>query len=230
MQMATKITIVMSVLITVMTSSCTGSVGQQTPTNGSSGTGTTGSGTGTTGSGTGTTGSGTGTTGSGSQHTSTTSESPHVNNSNATQPATNNGVVLGGDFSGSLDFGKVPVGGSTQRQIGVGNGSGQAVRVITISIVGSEFVLAGDACTNVVLQNGDSCTISIKFTPQANGVRRAELSVIPNQGLPGSADLKGVGGFPNPGQSNHSYQSQPVELGGSQTTSSGTPTPSPESS
>lgn len=123
MQMATKITIVMSVLIAAMTSSCTGSLGQQTPTNGSSGTGANGSGTGAN-------GSGTWTTGSSSQHTSTSSESPHVNNSNATQPATNNGVILGAVFSGAVDFGQVPVGGSTQRQTGVGNRSGQAVRVV----------------------------------------------------------------------------------------------------
>jgi hypothetical protein len=213
MQRATKITIVMSMLITAMTSSCAGSLGQQTTTKG--------------GSGAGGTGSGAGGTGSSSQHTSTTSGSPHVSNSNTTQPTTNNGVILGAEFSGSIDFGLVSVGWSVQRQTGVENLSGQAVRVVTVSIASSEFVLVGDACTNVVLQNGDSCIISIKFTPQANGLRTASLSVMPNQGLAGSVELKGVGGIPNPVQSNYSYQSQPVKLGGSQTTSSGTPTPSP---
>jgi hypothetical protein len=230
MQRATKITIVMSVLITSMASSCTGSLGHQTTTEGSSGVAAAGRGTGAAGGGTGATRSGAGGTGNSSQHTSTTTGSPVASNSNTTQPTTNNGVILGAEFSGSIDFGRVPVGGSVQRQTGVENLSGQAVRVVTVSISGSEFVLVGDACTNVFLQNGDSCIISIKFTPQANGLRTANLSVAPSQGLAGSVTLNGVGGFPSPGQSNHSYQSQPAKLGGSQTTPSGTPTPSPESS
>jgi Abnormal spindle-like microcephaly-assoc'd, ASPM-SPD-2-Hydin len=223
MRMACITHIIIGPLIIATASACAVSPGRQTTTNASGRTRATG-------------------TGSSSQRASTTSKSPHPDTSDATEPSTQNGVVLGASFAcptGCYSFGRVLLGGSTQRQIKIAANSGQSASVVAISTSNEEFFLTVDNCTGQVLQPGDSCTISITFKPQVNGIRGATLSVTADpSSLSGGTSLVGFAGPPSigppvslaPSQPRATVGDNPTPSVNAPTPSTGTPTPSTQSS
>jgi hypothetical protein len=223
MPIATKTTTVIGLLIIAATSACAVSPGQQTSAGGS-GTGTPG-------------------TGSSSQQTPITSKTPRPNSSTAasspaTEPNTQNGVVLGPAFGCPpagvcyFSFGWVPLGRSTQQQLVISMGLfGKSATVQAVSISGhdtslpQEFEVTDNPCIGHVVQQSDPCTISITFTPQRPGFRGAQLSVTTDPKLLGMRDLGGFGGS-GPSPSIHVNPTQPTKLAGTPTPSPQTPAPS----
>ena len=100
-----------------------------------------------------------------------------------------------------LDFGNQAVGStSVPSPLTFSNTSTSAVGPLTVTVTGAnpgDFVL-GDRCSGVTVATGEACSISIRFAPGEEGLRRAVLSVADGapsggQGGPHTAVLTGRG-------------------------------------
>ena len=100
----------------------------------------------------------------------------------------------------SKDFGVIPTGSSsvnvpfTVRNMGLA-ASSSLTTGISASTTG-EFVIlsASDTCAGATLAPNATCTVSVRFAPNALGVRTAQLDV-GEGGAPASASLSGMGVF-----------------------------------
>lgn len=97
----------------------------------------------------------------------------------------------------SLNFGEQPLGSASPEQGVTVTNSGQGQLVIgSISLGGGapkDFAFE-QACTNLVLSPGDSCPITLQFSPTAADLRSAELIVAGNAvNSPQRLPLRGVG-------------------------------------
>lgn len=55
---------------------------------------------------------------------------------------------------------------------------GTAVKLVGTSIDNPEFAITGGTCApNLIMANGDNCTLQMQFTPSVAGTRNAQLSV-----------------------------------------------------
>lgn len=121
-----------------------------------------------------------------------------VNPYQAAQNALANGgvnsfvVKIAGDVSITpqrLVFGPAPLGTFQRQGLGVAsaaqnltftNNSSSAISFSPDALVGenpAEFSTPSDTCANSVVQPGGNCTISVRFTPSAAGVRQANLQL-----------------------------------------------------
>ncbi|MGD0269390.1 MAG: choice-of-anchor D domain-containing protein [Candidatus Sulfotelmatobacter sp.] len=96
----------------------------------------------------------------------------------------------------SLNFGNQPVGTkSTAKKITLSNKASVSVSVTSISITGTnkkDFAETNTCGTTV--KAGASCTITVTFTPSADGQRTADVSVDDNGGgSPQTVGLSGTG-------------------------------------
>ncbi len=95
------------------------------------------------------------------------------------------------------DFGRLPVGATSRAQdFELKNDGDTPLRMSGASIVGGDadqFRLAGDECTDVTLDPGASCSVQVRFAPDARGSRTARLRLL-GDGGPLTASLTGVGG------------------------------------
>jgi hypothetical protein len=157
---------------------------------------------------------------------------PSPESSMATEPATNNQVILGASF-GPLPvfFGPVLPGGSAVQQFSITNNSTQPITVIAITTDSAEFSTT-TYCNGSVLQAGGSCIFYVIFQPLEEGTYDADLSItISPSSIPVTApSLEGSAGPPlaqsptvNPPQSQ-------VTPGDDPASPAGTPTPSAQSS
>jgi hypothetical protein len=98
----------------------------------------------------------------------------------------------------SVDFGSVPVGDETILPVLVTTNGFGPLRLAGVSISGanaSEFtVFPSENCTGAVLHETETCTVSVRFRPAAQGTRTAVLTVTPAGGKPASGELTGTGG------------------------------------
>jgi hypothetical protein len=82
-----------------------------------------------------------------------------------------------------LDFGEQPTGSTSQPQTVQVTNTGQAdLTVSGINRAGTnpdDFTFEG-SCINLVLRPGDSCLMTVSFTPRAAGSRTAELTLTDN--------------------------------------------------
>jgi hypothetical protein len=157
---------------------------------------------------------------------------PSPESSMATEPATNNQVILGASF-GPLPvlFGPVLPGGSVVQQFSITNNSTQPITVIAITTDSMEFSTT-TYCNGSVLQAGGSCVFYVIFQPLEEGIYDADLSItISPSSIPVTApSLEGSAGPPlaqspavNPPQSQ-------ITPGDDPASPAGTPTPSAQSS
>ena len=157
---------------------------------------------------------------------------PSPENSTATEPATNNQVILGVSFGPlSVYFGPVLPGGSAVRQFSITNNSAQPITVIAITTDSMEFS-ATTNCNGSVLQADDSCIFYITFQPLEEGTYDADLSItVSPSSIPVTApSLEGSAGPPlTQGPAVNPPQSQ-VAPGDDPASPAGTPTPSAQSS
>ena len=94
----------------------------------------------------------------------------------------------------SYDFGTVTVGDSASVTLPFTNHGAAATPPMAFQIYGidySEFSLASDNCTGVILANGDTCTVSVVFAPMSAGTKHGDLDVI--VGDPFTTVLTGTG-------------------------------------
>ena len=98
----------------------------------------------------------------------------------------------------SVDFGSVPLGDETTLAVPVTTNGFGPLRLTGVTISGtnaSEFtVFPAENCTNALLHETETCTVSIRFRPAAEGTRNAVLTVTPAVGNPVSGRLTGTGG------------------------------------
>jgi hypothetical protein len=128
--------------------------------------------------------------------TGTVNINDSASNSPQTISLTGSGAVALTLSPTSLNFGTVKVGTtSAAKSITVVNHEKIAVTFSNVQITGansSNFSIASNTCTN--LQAGANCSVSITFSPSAQGTRKATLTLTdsaPNS--PQTAPLQGVG-------------------------------------
>lgn len=96
----------------------------------------------------------------------------------------------------SLSFGSVQLGQQSATQtVTVRNGGTAALQMTAIATGSSDFPLAGGTCsTATAVAAGASCTVLLKFQPQAAGSRSGTLSITHNAaGSPSKVALSGTG-------------------------------------
>jgi Abnormal spindle-like microcephaly-assoc'd, ASPM-SPD-2-Hydin len=82
--------------------------------------------------------------------------------------------------------------------ITVSNTGGAPLAITAFNFGGADaadFTLGTETCTTAAVAPGANCTVNVKFTPGALGLRKGSISVTGAFGSP-SADLSGVGGTP----------------------------------
>jgi probable HAF family extracellular repeat protein len=99
-----------------------------------------------------------------------------------------------------LDFGKVSKDTTATQTLTVSHGSGIAelpFRISNLSISGTEssdYSITSDNCSNVDVNAGSSCTITLQINPPAVGRRNATLTITSNVfDSPRTVDLTGIG-------------------------------------
>lgn len=103
-------------------------------------------------------------------------------------------LVLAADAEGGEDFGDVALGSSLARSFTLTNPGDVASGVLTLRTDDSQFVVDGAACAE--LTAGESCALSVSFTPASNAATETRLSVLsPVAGETGIA-LQGRGRSP----------------------------------
>lgn len=93
----------------------------------------------------------------------------------------------------SLNFGKLPVGGTTATQtVTVTNDSRYSIALSPIAITGD--YTANSGCTDTIAAHS-SCTVLVAFHPTATGARNGTMSVTPvdSDYIGSSVDLSGIG-------------------------------------
>lgn len=94
----------------------------------------------------------------------------------------------------SLDFGTIGVGTSKSLTLPYKNFGTATSAPVAFQLGGinpADFSLTNDSCTGVALAHGDTCSVTVVFTPGATGTRHSDLQVA----VPGGNDAKltGVG-------------------------------------
>jgi hypothetical protein len=115
------------------------------------------------------------------------------------EPLAGNGSVPAATISPSsaLQFGNVAVGTSAPaRQVTVTSGGSAPLTVTDVAVVGTnpaDFAIAADTCTGSVLAPAAACTLSVVFSPNAEGSRTAQLRIVDD--APTSPQLLFLGGI-----------------------------------
>lgn len=97
----------------------------------------------------------------------------------------------------TVDFGEQPVGSTGEQRTVIVTNTGQGdLTINSVNMTGAnpdDFIFA-EACTDFVMQPGDSCLIDIRFTPRLADLRTAELILTDNApNTPQRLLLRGVG-------------------------------------
>jgi len=71
---------------------------------------------------------------------------------------------------------------SAPREVVVRNGGGRALHVSSARIAGDAFLLSGDDCSGAIVPAGGSCTLRVRFAPQALGAAEARLTIADDSG------------------------------------------------
>jgi hypothetical protein len=109
-------------------------------------------------------------------------------------------VCLSGN---SIDFGNVPVGGtSSVSSVTLSNCGSSVLSITGVSLTGasaSQFIITADSCTGGSIPIGGTCTVSLRAVPTSIGVLSAALSIAHNaSGSPTVIALTGLGGGSQP--------------------------------
>lgn len=98
---------------------------------------------------------------------------------------------------GSHEYGTVPAGASSPATTFTITNTGEASSgALASGIAGSDlsqFAISADSCANAALAGGGTCTVSVRFAPNAEGPKSASLQVSGTPGGAVSAALSGTG-------------------------------------
>ena len=80
------------------------------------------------------------------------------------------------------------------------NTGDKPLHVTGVSKAGADFTIVDDACTLATVLPGDTCEVSVQFSPSAGGTRTGTLTVTDNETAAGAttAALRGTGDAPAP--------------------------------
>ncbi len=94
----------------------------------------------------------------------------------------------------SADAGTVQVGKNSSASVTLTNSGTLALHVQSAAVSGaSEFAIATDTCSGVVVEPGATCVVTVAFTPTASGARTATLTFADDAaGAPHSVGLTGT--------------------------------------
>ncbi len=114
---------------------------------------------------------------------------------------TGNGATPAANLAPStMPFGNVTVGGSIMATATLSNSGNAALSGISVGTSGpnvGDFSISSNGCAGVVIPANSSCLITVKFSPQATGIRSATLVVSDNAaGSPQTIGLTGIGATP----------------------------------
>ncbi len=82
--------------------------------------------------------------------------------------------------SGSSSFGNVTIGNSTSQTLTITNDGNANLEVGSLSTLGTPYALSSDSCSNTVITAGNSCSVTIQFTPSVAGSADATLNIPSN--------------------------------------------------
>jgi hypothetical protein len=92
---------------------------------------------------------------------------------------------------------------AAEQSLVVTNVGAQILRIAGATISGganpSDFTITGNACADKSLDFGQSCSVTVQFTPGAAGARAATLSLEDNESAPAGVALTGLGVAANAG-------------------------------
>jgi len=80
----------------------------------------------------------------------------------------------------SIDFGSVKVSTSFTETITVKNTGSEDLIIETLSIIGNEFSIKNDTCSDATIPPDNSCTVDIVFSPTSEGDKSATLEIPSN--------------------------------------------------
>jgi predicted MFS family arabinose efflux permease len=106
-------------------------------------------------------------------------------------------AVSGGDF-GAQTIGQP----SAAQPLVVSNLGVESLAVSGVSVTGADagdFQITGSTCAGRRLAFGQSCSVTVRFTPSAVGARQATLALADDEAAPAAAPLSGTGVAPNSG-------------------------------
>lgn len=109
-------------------------------------------------------------------------------------------VTLAGPSGSPADFGSVTLGQSSTLVFSVGNTGDVATGTPSIAVSGAnaaDFSIAGNECTAAV-GPGESCTVSVTFTPSQSAMETATLTATASPGGSAAAPIQGTGVAPPP--------------------------------
>ncbi len=107
----------------------------------------------------------------------------------------------------SLDFGSVTPGTSSVQEVVLRNAGSMNLQIIGIDglLPGDPFTVDNDPCSNAILASGESCTLSLRFSPQNFIPYTASLTISSSDSDPDTGivvmTLSGIGNTPPPAAS-----------------------------
>ncbi len=98
---------------------------------------------------------------------------------------------------GAVDFGSVGVDSEATVPVPVTYHGFGPLQVATVTFGGSnagDFTLSGpNTCVGVLLHEGDTCSVSVRFVPGAVGPRSGTITLTPTRGSSATGELTGIG-------------------------------------
>jgi len=89
----------------------------------------------------------------------------------------------------SVAFGGVVRGNSVDRTITITNTGDADLAIGDIAVSSAPFSISGDTCSSTTLDPGASCTVGVRFSPQAQGSYSAQATVESNAPGTGTVDI-----------------------------------------
>jgi hypothetical protein len=110
-------------------------------------------------------------------------------------PSTPRPVAKGVVSPTSLDFGSIALSSaSSPAYVVIANNGGASLVIGGVSNPGTDFTIVSDACSGTSIAPGQSCQMTVAFTPQSTGPLNATLFISSNSAVPLAAvSLRGIG-------------------------------------
>lgn len=113
----------------------------------------------------------------------------------------------------ALNFGKVPVGGTTTTPLTITNTGNDTLSLYSVSnLAGIPFGIGADGCSTHALAPGEQCVVDVAFSPESAAAFTDTVSVLSNAGL--GTDLVPVTGIGGTAPTITSVSAPQAEAGG----------------
>lgn len=93
----------------------------------------------------------------------------------------------------TLAFGDVLLGESTSRTLTISNSGGASLNLGDVDLIGADFSVTSDDCSQMTLAGGASCAVQLSFAPTQAGARSGSVTVAHDAGDDATVTLSGNG-------------------------------------